>query len=149
MMFKKLNFYNNTVVFASEAEAVNTWSFKYRYLSEKIEFAALIYSAFKDGKKIYYTGRTYAGMGKLGFIRPNVVIPFIYIYTIQSLIQRILHKAFKESFIHTHPKPNPGYTYRHHSKEDMFLLRLPGIKAVYVIPYENNEINRQPSIGKA
>lgn len=135
--------FKNIALFPSESEAVGAWCSEYRYLSEKIEYAAMIYSAFQDKNKIYYTGRTYAGMGKFGFIRPNVVIPFIYIYTIQSLIQRILHKAFRESFIHTHPKPNAGYTYRYHSKEDMFLLRLPGIKAVYVIPYENNEINKR------
>ncbi|MDD4772681.1 MAG: hypothetical protein PHZ09_03660 [Eubacteriales bacterium] len=135
-------------VFYSESAVAAAWSADYRSLSEKKEYGALIYSTAEDDCKIYYTGKTYAGMGKIGIIRPNVAIPFVFVYTVQAFIERIRRKASPEAFIHTHPKPDAGYTYRYHSKEDMFLLRLPGIKGVYVIPYENNEINRQPDTDK-
>ena len=136
---------NNRAVFRSESEAVAAWCSEYRRVSKKVEYAALVYSAFREGEEIYYTGRTYAGMGKFGFIRPNVVIPFVFMYMLQSVTQRLLHKARMVSFIHTHPMPEKGFTYRNHSKEDLFLLRLPGIHAVYVVPYENNEIRREPA----
>lgn len=136
-------------VFQSESEAVAVWCSEYRRMSQKAEHAAMVYSTFRDGKKVYYTGRTYRGTGGFGFIRPNVVLPFVFMYLFQSVIQRLLHKARMESFVHTHPMPGKGFTYRYHSKEDMFLLRLPGIHAVYVVPYENDEISRQPAAGDA
>lgn len=73
-----------------------------------------------------------------------MVMPFIYLYTIESTKEWLKHKANIEAFVHTHPKPNAGFTYRSHSKEDLFLLKLPRINAVYVVPYENNELNRKP-----
>lgn len=130
--------------YGSELSAAAAWSAEYRIRSEKNEFGALIYSVPSDGGKKYYAGRTFAGMGKIGMIRPNVVIPFVFVYIVEAFIERIRRKSSTEAFIHTHPKPDAGYTYRYHSKEDMFLLRLPGIKGVYVIPYENDAINRQP-----
>lgn len=133
-------------VYRSETDAVKGWSERYRVKSEKVEHGAFVYTAIKKGERIYYTGKTYAGMGSFWFIRPNVVIPFIFMYVFQSLMQLLLYRAHLSSFIHTHPKPDKGYTYRYHSKEDLFLLRLPAIKAVYVIPYENNEINRHPPV---
>ena len=128
--------------FGSEAEAAAAWSDKYRAPGVKKEYAAIVYAARIGGNVRYYTGRTYSGMGELGFIRANAVIPFLILYLFESLAQRLKRRAGIAAYLHTHPKPPPGYTSRFHSAADLFLLKLPGIKAVYVIPYENGEMNR-------
>ena len=38
-------------------------------------------------------------------------------------------------FIHSHPKAAPGFHNDFHSNPDLFLLNLPGISEVYVVPY--------------
>lgn len=128
--------------FNSEYDAASAWSEKYRSLGIRREYAAFVYAVDIDGEVKYYTGHTYAGMGRHGIIRPNVVIPFLYLYLIQSAIERLKYKAGIAAFLHTHPKPPTGYTYKRHSAEDLFLLKLPGINAVYVIAFENNELSR-------
>lgn len=126
----------------SEEEAAAAWSDVYRSLGVRKEYAAFVYSATIGGVRKYYIGRTYEGMGKHGMIRANVVIAFLYLYLIQTTKERLKRKAKISAFLHTHPKPPAGFTCRYHSAEDMFLLKLPRIVAVYVIPYENKEINR-------
>ncbi len=87
-------------------------------------------------------GSTYPGMGPKGVIRANVIIPFVNLYLFERLLLWLRFRAKTEAFIHTHPEPQSGYTMRQHSREDLALLKLPGIKAVYVIPFENGEVNR-------
>lgn len=128
--------------YPDEYSAAKDWARAYRRLGEKREFAAFIYSAVIGGAKEYYCGRTYPGMEGIGPIRANVVLPFIRLYLIENLLERLLRGAVPEAFIHTHPKPPSGFTMRQHSSEDLALLRLPGIKSVYVVPFENDELNR-------
>lgn len=132
----------NLYYYNSEHEAATAWSHIYRSRGIRREYAAFIYTAEVRGVKQYFTGKTHAGMEKHGIIRANVVIPFLFMYLIQSITERLKRNAKAAAFIHTHPAPPPGYTCRNHSSEDLFLLKLPGIQAVYVIPYENKEINR-------
>jgi hypothetical protein len=128
-------------VYPSEQEAVAAWSVRYRSKGVRKEYAAFIYCLRAGNTLQYYEGRTYTGMREHGLLRANAVIPFLLLYFFQSLAERIRRSASIAAYVHTHPKPPPGFTCRHHSAEDLFLLKLPRIKAVYVIPYENNEIN--------
>ncbi len=134
--------------FDSEQAAVAAWSRIFRGLSARVEYAALIYAANIGGDIKYYAGRTYAGMGNHGRIRANVVIPFLYMFFLQAIFERIKRGASVVAFTHTHPRPRTGYTCRSHSREDLFLLKFRRIKAVYVIPYENTEINRAEKSGR-
>ncbi len=127
----------------SEFEAASAWSDIFRSRGIRKEYAAFVYSTEMGGVTRYFTGKTHIGMGKHGIIRANVVIPFLYMYLVQSITERLKRKANIAAFIHTHPEPPQGYTCRNHSAEDLFLLKLPRIKAVYVIPYENKDINRE------
>lgn len=131
----------NLCFYDSEHAAASAWSHTFRSRGIRREYAAFIYSTEAGGAKQYFSGKAHAGMGEHGIIRANVVIPFLYMYFVQSSIERLKRKAKIAAFIHTHPAPQPGYTCRNHSSEDLFLLKLPGIQAVYVIPYENKELN--------
>lgn len=122
-------------------EVVVTWANHYRMLSEKKEYAAFIYSMKEDGQKKYYFGRTYSGFGRNRLFQPNVIIPFVYFYFVESSIQWFKRRAKVAGFIHTHPKPEDGFTYCHFSSVDLKLLRLRKIRTVCVAPYENSEIN--------
>ncbi len=117
------------------------WADRFRKLSEKKEYAAFVYSMEVEGEKKYYIGRTYSGFGRNGPIQPNVIIPFIYFYVIESIFEWLKNRAKIECFIHTHPKPKEGFTNRHFSPVDLKLLELRRMKSVCVVPYENNEIN--------
>ncbi len=128
--------------FNSEHDAATAWSEKYRKLSSKKEYASFVYAINIRGEKKYYIGRTYRGMGKCGIISPNVILPFLYQYFILLVIERLKQRASIAAFLHTHPKPPSGSTYKYHSAADLLLLKLPGIRAVYVIPYENKELSR-------
>lgn len=131
-------------LFSSEDEAAYTWSDKYRALSEVKEHVALIYAMSVNGAPGFYLGRTYRGMGEYGPFRPNVALPFIYLYIVETMKERIVLRSKPVAIIHSHPRPAHGMTCRHHSWEDHQLLKLPGIDAVYVVPFENNEVNRIP-----
>jgi hypothetical protein len=136
----------NTIHFEEEYQSAVTWGEQYRKMSKIYEYGAFIYSRIIDGQKVYYWGRTLRGMGWKKFHRPNVVLPFLYLYLFESIRELLTSKALVEAFIHTHPEPQKGYSCKEHSREDIWLLKLPRIKAVYVVPFENNEINRLPSI---
>jgi hypothetical protein len=128
--------------FASESEAAAAWSLMYRKRSSRKEYAAFIYRTENGSSAGFFIGRTLAGMGQHGILRANVFFPFLFLYMLQAVSERAKHNAKIAAFIHTHPKPAPGYTNSFHSAEDLFLLKLPGICAVYVIPHENQEIIR-------
>jgi|GEM_PF-1812809 len=125
-----------------EFEAAVKWSDRYRILSARREYAAMIYSVAAGEKRIFYCGRTIRGMGRLGVLRPNVVLPFLYLYFIEAPAKAVAEKSRLEAFIHTHPDPGAGMTDRRHSAEDLWLLCLKRIGSVYVVPYENDAINR-------
>lgn len=120
---------------------VITWANHYRMLSEKKEFGAFIYSMKEDGLTKYYSGRTFSGSGKNRLFQPNVIIPFVYFYFVESFIEWFKRRAKVAGFIHTHPKPDEGFTYRHFSSVDLKLLRLARITSICVVPFENSEIN--------
>ncbi|MDP3387279.1 MAG: hypothetical protein Q8S24_08595 [Eubacteriales bacterium] len=117
------------------------WAKRFRGLSEKKEYAAFIYSIDKGGIKRYYMGHTYSGFGRNKPFKPNVIIPFIYFYAIESILEWFKRGSKVECFIHTHPKPDAGFTYRHFSSVDSKLLRLGRIRSVCLVPFENNDIN--------
>lgn len=129
-----------------ELKAVFQWSHRYRPCSEKHEYAAMVYSVSVYGDQVFYLGKTFRGMAGHGLISPNVVIPFLYLFAVEALKERLKYKAKVVAFVHTHPKPPLGFTVRFHSAADRWLLRLPTLRAVYVIPFENNEINREPNV---
>ncbi len=120
---------------------IKAWAYQYRQMSETKEHAAFIYSNEEEGVKKYYVGHTYAGFSKNGPFQPNVIIPFVYFYIVESIIEWFRKRAEVECFIHTHPKPEKGFTNRQFSNVDMKLLHLKRIKLVCVVPFENNEIN--------
>jgi hypothetical protein len=132
----------STQYFDSETAAATAWSESYRGRSIQKEYAAFIYVTAIGGEQSYYSGRTLSGMRRHGIVRANVVIPFFILYFIQSVIERLKRKAKIAAFVHTHPKPALGYTSSFLSGEDRLLLKLPRIIAVYVIPYENQEMIR-------
>lgn len=122
-------------------ELIADWAKRFRRLSEKKEHAAFIYYIEKDGMKRYYIGRTFSGFGRNNPFQPNVILPFIYFYAIESIFEWLKKGSKVACFIHTHPKPGVGYTNRHFSSVDVQLLRLRRIKSVCVVPFENNDIN--------
>ncbi len=128
--------------YASKKECISAWSNLYRKMGVRIEYATFVYTSVNKGSKTFFTGNTYKGMRSRGPIRANVVFAFLFMYIFESFFYRIFFGAKISSFVHTHPQPRPGYTSAKHSPEDLFLLNLPRINAVYVIPYENNDINR-------
>lgn len=128
--------------YMTEQEAACDWADTYRKGSMNREFAAFIYSTRVKGEKRYGLGGTYPGMRPKGAIRANVIFPFVCLYLFERFLLWLRFHAEMESFIHTHPEPPVGYTMKQPSREDLALLKLPGIKAVYVIPFENGEVNR-------
>lgn len=133
-------------VYLSESEAASAWAEKYRSSGVRTEYAALIYSRSVMGTKRYYFGRTCRGMRAFGPIRANAVFPFLFLYTMESVKERFINNSRVAAYIHTHPKPPVGFTCALHSKEDLWLLKLPAIRAVYVVPYENRAVIRKPDI---
>src|SRR5690606_30330680 len=111
--------------YKSEKLAAAAWARIYRQKSERAEHAAFIYTLRLGTEDMFYTGRTLKGMRDHRFVRANVVLAFIWLYVFESLKERFLKRTFISGFVHTHPKPHFGYTNRAHSREDMFLLRLP------------------------
>jgi hypothetical protein len=107
---------------------------------------AFLYSISSGGDRLYFTGRTYRGMKKRGPIHPNVILPFLFLYFFQATHYWLTSGARIEAFLHTHPQPDPGYTYDHFSRVDRWLLFLPMIRAVYLIPYENERTHRLPPL---
>ncbi len=126
----------------SAQETAKEWAVLYRPLSETHEMGALLYSRSVGGGRVYYCGRTYRGMRKRGPLQPNVILPFLYLYLIEAIHQWLGYGAQIEAFLHTHPKPDPGFTYSHPSQADRWLLLLPMLKTVYIIPWENQELLR-------
>ncbi|GEM_PF-6471516 len=145
-LFNTKKYRKRDAVYFDELKTVFQWGNRYRPRSEKFEYAALVYSVSVYGDQVFYLGKTFRGMAGHGLISPNVVIPFIYLFTVEALKERLKYQAKVAAFVHTHPKPPPGFTTRFHSKADRWLLRLPTLRAVYVIPYENEEINREPHV---
>lgn len=137
---------NQDQVCFDELKTVVQWGRRYRPVSETHEHAALIYCAKAYGDRYYYIGKTYRGMAQGRWISPNVVLPFLYLFLWEAWKERLLNRATVAAFAHTHPKPDPGFTYRFHSKIDRWLLKLPKLNAVYVVPFENDEINREPHL---
>ena len=130
--------------FASVDEAANAWANRYRSQSAQFEYAALIFSTKRSGETCCYISKTYKGMKShlnMG-IRPNVVVPLLHLYGWVSIKEKLLRNSTVEAFIHSHPEPPSGHTYRNPSKEDRMLLKLRNIKTVYVIPYENGDITK-------
>lgn len=126
--------------FTSAHETAENWASLYRPLSETHEMAAILYSRAAGGRKIYYYGRTYRGMRKRPPIQPNVILPFLYLYLVEATRHWLRYGAQIEAFLHTHPKPDSRFSYNHPSKADRWLLLLPMLKTVYIIPWENQEL---------
>lgn len=133
----------NKITFTSLEEAVHEWAKHYRPISIDYEHGAMIYRRESAAFTTYRIGKTIRGTKGSRFSRPNVVLAFLYFYGIESMARWIVHRDQIAAFIHTHPRPPEGYSYRRHSKEDLGLLRLKRIKEVIVVPYENLEVNRE------
>lgn len=131
------------VLFSSDSEAAAAWGEENRPYSEVKERMAFIYALPVSGGSGFYLGRTRVGMGLWGPIRPNVAVPLVYLYLLETLSEWLLRRAVPVAVVHSHPRPPRGHTYGHHSREDLQLLRLPGIHAVFVVPYENREVLRR------
>lgn len=106
---------------------MNTWANENLPLARDTERCASIYKrVFADGKEYYTVGATKQGQ------KDNVILPFIYQYLFENVPQ-----SSRVGFTHTHPQPPQGYRSDFASQPDLFLLKLPGIDVVYVVPYEN------------
>ena len=119
-------------------DAVKAWADAYRPMSEYYEYAVFVYRKKNSGE--FYLGRTLKGMKDIRKLRANVVMAFIFLYLTESLKEFLVSRSSVEAFIHTHPKPDAGYTNKSFSKEDLFTLKMRRIKAIYLVPYENKEI---------
>ncbi len=129
-----------SVLYGSEEAAAAAWGAQNRPLSEVRERMAFIYAMPADRGSGYYLGRTGTGMGRWGPLRPNVALPFVGLYLFETLTQRLLRRAKPTAWVHSHPRPPQGASYRQPSREDRLLLKLPGIHAVYVVPYETDQV---------
>lgn len=134
---------NENTAFTSLGEAIKDWAIRYRHLSIDYEHGAMIYRRESKEVTTYHIGKTIRGTKGSKVFRPNVVLAFLYFYGIESVFRWILHRDDIAAFIHTHPRPPLGYSYRRHSKEDLGLLKLKRIREVIVVPYENLEVNRE------
>ncbi len=122
----------------SEREAIDAWSRTYRSQSEEYEHCTFIFCYLDDNFEHHYTyGKT--GVGSLAIpqlgIRANVIGSFLSGYLFESVSESSI-----VGFVHTHPNPPKGYTSSFASEEDLFLLNLPRIDFVVVVPYENEKI---------
>ncbi|PWL93868.1 MAG: hypothetical protein DBY08_04205 [Clostridiales bacterium] len=113
-------------------EAATDWSKKYKPKSETREKGAIIYKITgKDNKTQYTYGRTYNGYNS------NVISGFVMGYTTGLGESAISPRKEMVAFVHSHPKPESEYLHDDFpSKADLFLLNLPGIEEVYVVPYK-------------
>lgn len=134
---------SENIAFTSLEVAINDWAIRYRPLSIDYEHGAMIYRRESTEGTTYHIGKTIRGTKGSKVFRPNVVFAFLYFYGIESIFRWILHRDHIAAFIHTHPRPPEGYSFRRHSKEDIGLLKLKRIKEVIVVPYENLEVNRE------
>jgi len=134
---------NGITTFTSLEDAIHDWAKQYRPLSIDYEHGAMIYRRESTEVTTYRIGKTIRGTKGSKITRPNVVLAFLYFYGIESIFRWILHRDVIAAFIHTHPRPPLGFSYRRHSKEDLGLLKLKRIKEVIVVPYENQEMNRE------
>ena len=81
--------------------------------------------------KAYIIGRTYQG------VSGNVIAGFIAGY-LSGVFSGFFSRSVKiVGFIHTHPAPKPGMHNDFPSNADLFLLKLPGIDEVYVVPWKH------------
>jgi len=117
----------------SALDAVGGWALAYRPLSRDREYGALLYEINVDGGKIFSFSKTYKGMNQWWFIRANTLWPLLRTYFWPSFL-RYGGKAI--AWVHSHPDCQPGYHNDFPSKEDLFLLKLPRIHEVYVVPYK-------------
>ena len=109
-------------------EAVQEWKDENKPLCRDRELGAFIYikADAAIGKKIYILGRTDKGM------RNNIMLGFAAGYICGAFARKVKMAGF----IHTHPDPGAGRHNDFPSKTDLFLLKLPGISEVYIVPWE-------------
>ena len=134
----------NTFTFDTEEEAVEAWAALYRGKSEYEEKCAILYKiTTKSGDVRYTYGRTFDGY------RTNTIPGFIMGYTGGGISSLVSSKKEMIGFIHSHPKPKKGKHNDFPSDADLFLLKLPGISEVYIVPYSNCSHKGIPDIIKA
>ncbi|MCL2106604.1 MAG: DUF4329 domain-containing protein [Oscillospiraceae bacterium] len=114
---------------ASAEEAVLAWREEYLPRSETYEHGAFVYRR-ADGS--YTVGRTYRGG------RDSVVSALLRGFFADPLA-RLIGSYELVAFTHTHPDCPEGLHNDAPSVADVFLLRLPGIDEVYLVPYKRCE----------
>ena len=109
-------------------EALRAWKDVNKPLCKDREWGAFVCEKVDAAiqKKIYITGRTYKGT------RNNVILGFVAGYICGAFFKN----AKLAGFIHTHPEPKPGRHNDFPSKTDLFLLNLPGMHEIYVVPWK-------------
>ena len=113
--------------------AVGGWALENRIRSRDREYGALLYEIKVADGTVFSFSKTYKGMKPWWFIRANTLWPLLRTYFWPSFL-RYGGKAI--AWIHSHPDCQAGYHNDYPSKEDLFLLRLPRIHEVYVVPYK-------------
>lgn len=129
--------------FLSESDAVTDWANNYRSDSQYREKGAILYKTTdrETGTTTYSYGRTYQGFSS------NTIPGFIIGYVSGGISSLFDPNKEMIGFIHSHPAAPARKHSDFPSDPDLFLLKLPGISEVYVVPY--NTCNRVPSIIKA
>ena len=115
-------------------EAVNAWANSFWRLSKDFEHCALVYKRVdENGNEVYTFGETKIGSkGLPPLFQPNVVTSLADLYFNEKIPDASL-----VGFIHSHPEPPKGYTYKGFSSWDLALKNLLGIDYVTLAPYEN------------
>ena len=119
-------------------EAAIAWKNEYQSQSQDKEYSAILYLKEVDGVTKYYYGRTYEGYSN------NCIPGLFYGYT-TGLIENIFSSRQTVGFIHSHPQPPVGYYNDFFSKPDFWVINLPGIDYMYLVPYTNSGYSTQPS----
>ena len=113
-------------------EATEAWKDEHKKESQKKERGAFIYKKTdkKTKKTTYTTGRTYIGGEN------NVIRGFIVGY-VSGGISSLFSSEEMVGFIHSHPQIlEEGWHNDFPSDPDLFLLNLPGIDEVYIVPWD-------------
>ncbi|WP_242978351.1 hypothetical protein [Hydrogeniiclostridium mannosilyticum] len=117
--------------YRSLEEATTDWANKYRTKSKEREYGAILYKSknAKTNTVSYSYGITYKGFEN------NTIPGFIVGYITGRFKVTLDPNIEMVGFIHTHPQSEKGYHNDYPSDPDLFLLNLPGINEVYVVPY--------------
>ena len=122
----------DNIEYDSMGEAVRTWAREHKPMCRDRERGVFIFVKTDrlTRKKTYVTGRTFKGT------RNNVIPGFIVGYLYGFISGLFPGRGKPACFAHTHPEPGTDKHNDFPSKADLFLLKLPMINEVYIVPWK-------------